>query len=201
MLIADIVDIVYGQINGRYQLSKDSILRIVSQVQLAAFSADIPAFIRMDQSLTLVVDESDPALMSMGPYSLPSDCRRLLCVTLGENITGDPSMSFPAERGRIDFIGKAWTFSENPDVDADYRWIYYRRPAELVALSDDAKILVPVEWHDRLLLNGATLLADRDLWGDRPMAELYNTILEPFWADMRSQGASSEPVVSSGGWL
>lgn len=200
MLLSTVVSTIRGHLGNRYQLTIADVLRHVSSVQQAAFDRDLPAFLRVDQSVDRRPDASDPDLVSKGPYSFPSDVRRMEGVCLAscvESRNPDLDDFFP---GRIDIIGKTWTFLDYPGLDEQYRWVYFRRPADLTSVDDDAKVLVPPEWHDRLLIGGALMLADRDLWGDRPQVEFEQTILAPFWADLAAQRSTPTPVRSEGNW-
>jgi len=200
-----IVNAVYGELGNRFQLSESEVIRHVSQIQQMAFAKDLDCFMSWTNTVALANDLTDPSLKSKGPYSWPTDCRRLLGVTAADDeqiLAGVPNIqgAFPWEPGRIQRIGAKWFFALNPDADSTYRWVYYIRPDDLTTTTDDAKLLIPKEWHQRLLVNGALMLGDSSLWGDRPMTEIEKTILEPFWEDMAGESGDTAPLVSQGAW-
>jgi len=68
------------------------------------------------------------------------------------------------------------------------RWIYYRNPPEITAITDDDKLVIPEEYRYEVLYKGISKLADTATYGD---AESVREIIEPlcsrFWEDIRVQ--------------
>jgi hypothetical protein len=79
-------------------------------------------------------------------------------------------------------------FVDTPDTTANlYRWVYYIRPPTLGLVTDDNNVLIPSEFHQTVMVEGAQALADRSTYGDRTPEQVLAQIIQPFW-DMNAQG-------------
>jgi len=225
MTIEQMIALCYGQYGNRYQVAKSQMLAFLSQVQIAAFDANIPAFLDWDTALAITEG-------TLGPYAWPSNCRSVLGVTACDDaaIFGNPALLGSVDQdygidddyarsrntsvsiwtpGRTDPIAKTYYFLYEPSTDETYRWAYYRQPEDLTSTTtdgtttyDDTQILIPAEWHDRVLIQGCMALCDRSNYGDtRDTPQIVlKTILEPFWNAMRGRTVSSESPTSMGAW-
>jgi hypothetical protein len=78
-------------------------------------------------------------------------------------------------------------FVDTPDTTANlYRWVYYIRPPTLGLVTDDNNVLIPSEFHQTVMVEGAQALADRSTYGDRTPEQVLAQIIQPFW-DMNAQ--------------
>lgn len=82
---------------------------------------------------------------------------------------------------------KCLFFVDAPVVTAGYyRWVYYIRPPTLGLATDDVNVLIPSEFHQTVMVEGAQALADRSTYGDKTPEMLLAQIIQPFW-DMNAQ--------------
>ena len=101
---------------------------------------------------------------------------------------------------RIDQIGRTFKFADYPSDSKTYRVVYYRRPFDLLTVNDNDKVIIPEEWHDQVLVQGAIAMCDRENYGTDAKTFLI-PILEPFWAAMRGDRPSEgNDEKSSGAW-
>jgi hypothetical protein len=207
MNLVDMVKHVYGQYGQRYQLNASMILSHISTMQELAFSKNCRPFLKWDEEITLVADSVDATKMSKGAYDFPADCRQVVGVTrkteaqlLGaygqvgsivdyEETTTSTNEVFDA--ARFNQIKRTFAFAEYPNANDTYRLIYYIRPEILVSQTDNSKVILPREWHDSVLIEGAMLLCDRDNYGGKNKMEIVKTVLEPFW-DAMNQTTNEE---------
>lgn len=84
-------------------------------------------------------------------------------------------------------LQKVLFFVDTPETTVNlYRWVYYIRPPTLGLVSDDANVLIPSEFHQTVMVEGAQALADRSTYGDRTPEQVLDQIIQPFW-DMNAQ--------------
>jgi hypothetical protein len=82
---------------------------------------------------------------------------------------------------------KVLFFVDTPDTTENlYRWVYYIRPPTLGLVTDDNNVLIPSEFHQTVMVEGAQALADRSTYGDRTPEQVLAQIIQPFW-DMNAQ--------------
>lgn len=73
-------------------------------------------------------------------------------------------------------------FIDTPDTTPGaYRWVYYIRPPTIGLETDDVNVLIPPEYHQTVLVEGAGLLADRSTYGDKTPEQVIAQVLEAFW--------------------
>lgn len=101
---------------------------------------------------------------------------------------------------RVDQIGRTFLFADAPNSESTYRIIYYRRTDDLVSVNDNDLVIVPEEWHDQVLVQGAIALCDRENYGTDARSFLA-PIFESFWDAMRGDRPSEgNDQGSKGGW-
>jgi hypothetical protein len=145
-----------------------------------------------------------PTLGSLTPFTSPAGVRRMLGVTsatdieiYGQNptvLTRDYGFMYPVfdERAAFEVVRKydmqkALYFINTPSTTANtYRWVYYIRPPTIGLTTDDANVLIPAEFHQTCMVEGAQALADRAVYGDKTPEQALAEILTPFW-DMMAQ--------------
>lgn len=82
---------------------------------------------------------------------------------------------------------KCLFFVDAPVVTTGYyRWVYYIRPPTLGLVTDDVNVLIPSEFHQTVMVEGAQALADRSTYGDKTPEMVLAQIIQPFW-DMNAQ--------------
>jgi len=141
------------------------------------------------------------------------DCRKLLGVTnvsisaiynslYNTDESTDYSDDYDFERshqrvgqlyisGQKDEIRRQFTFSNTPsETDADtYRWMYYIKPQKILTTDSvdiqNAKLILPENWHYDVLVNGINYLIDTT-YTDRKVQyeEIKQIVLQPFWDDI-----------------
>jgi hypothetical protein len=145
-----------------------------------------------------------PGFGSLTPYTENAGVRRMLGVTTatdselyGQNnlaLLNDYSFVLGTFDKRSIFeivtkydLQKLLFFVDTPQTDENYyRWVYYIRPPTLGLVTDDANVLIPSEFHQTVMVEGAQALADRSTYGDRTPEQVLAQIIQPFW-DMNAQ--------------
>lgn len=145
-----------------------------------------------------------PNMGSLSPYTANAGVRRMVGVTKAtdEELYGFRDLAllndyaFPLggynKRAVYEVVKKydlqkVLFFIDTPITDANYyRWVYYIRPPTIGLVSDDANVLIPSEFHQTVLVEGAQALADRSTYGDRTPEQVLAQIIQPFW-DMNLQ--------------
>ena len=107
-----------------------------------------------------------------GPYTPPSNCRKLLGITTrksgrfdlqfagyillysvnGITYTGDYGALWdsgrPFEDGRVDDLGKTFLWSCSPSITPNtYYWVYWKNPPSLTGLDQDSSLLITPAYH------------------------------------------------------
>lgn len=150
-----------------------------------------------------------PLLGSLTPFTSFAGVRRMLGVTTatdsqlyGETniaLIQDYNFAFGEFDKRAIFeivrkydIQKALFFIDTPiSTTNTYRWVYYIRPptiniAAYNSETPEVNILIPEEFHQTVLVEGAQALADRSTYGDKTPEQVLAQIIQPFW-DMMAQ--------------
>lgn len=193
MTLTEIVDRIVSEYGNRFQITPLAAISLVDVAQKRALAKDIPAFLRQAK---LTISSG-----SRGPYSLPSDCRsavRVLEVDLG----GIPSLDgFDAVDAVFDqVVGRTASLVDVPSDDCDYWLEYWFRPSTISSLSDNAKVVIPEEWHHAVLVCGAAILADQENYGGADTDIALEKIFQPFWYTMESVTDGRARPCSSGSW-
>ena len=86
------------------------------------------------------------------------------------------------------------------EKEKDWRVVYYMRPRDLRNVNDNARVLIPTEFHQTLMVQGAILLSDKEIWGSPAGREVINAVLMPFWEAMTgsAESGNGEDYVSQG---
>jgi hypothetical protein len=145
-----------------------------------------------------------PTFGSLSPYTANAGVRRMLGVTIAtdEELYGQTNLALLNDYNfilntydkRAIFqivtkydLQKCLFFVETPveTVNA-YRWAYYIRPPTIGLVTDDANVLMPEEFHQTVMVEGAQALADRSTYGEKTPEQLLAQIIQPFW-DMNAQ--------------
>ena len=145
-----------------------------------------------------------PLMGSLTPFTASAGVRRMLGITTatdveiyGQNptvLTRDYGFMYPVFDERAIYsvvrkydITKALYFIDTPSTTENtYRWVYYIRPPTIGLTTDDANVLIPAEYHQTVMVEGAQALADRAVYGDKTPEQALSQILTPFW-DMMAQ--------------
>lgn len=153
-----------------------------------------------------------PLLGSLTPFTaVNAGVRRMLGITIatdveiyGQNptvLTRDYGFMYPVfdERAALVVVKKydiqrALFFINTPSTVANtYRWVYYIRPPTIGLTTDDPNVLIPSEFHQTVMVEGAQALADRAVYGDKTPEQALSAILTPFW-DMMAQAYTPDGV-------
>ena len=182
MTLVQMVAEIYSTYGVDLQVSPSQILSYISIVQREAFCHDCPAFI---EKSTHTHDSGDP----VGPFPIPDMARTLLRV---ENLAGTP---LPCT---ISPIRRTVTLKSDPG--ADWSYVYLILPEELESDTDDAKVLVPAEWHHSVLVSGAIALCNQANYGEQAPVVALEPIFRPFWEAMDGAVSNIPTTVSQGAW-
>ncbi len=143
-----------------------------------------------------------PSFGSLTPYTGLGGVRRMLGITKAteaqiytpSNITLSFDYNFIAtvfdDRAMFENVHKydmqkCLFFIDAPNTTANtYRWAYYLRPPTIGLATDDANVLIPPEFHQTVMVEGAQAIADRSTYGDRTPEQVLAQILVPFWDSM-----------------
>lgn len=145
-----------------------------------------------------------PTFGSLTAYTANGGVRRMLGVTVATEaqLYSDPDLSLINDYNfmlntfdkRAVFqivhkydMQKCLFFVDTPDTTANaYRWVYYIRPPTIGLVTDDVNVLIPEEFHQTVMIEGAQALADRSTYGEKNPEQLLAQIIQPFW-DMNAQ--------------
>jgi len=196
MTVSEIINQITAEYGSRHQITEAQALLLLNQIQLMAFDEDLEAFLSYTQYLT--VDSGE------GPYDFPTTppCRKFLGVTtltipqlLGYTRFGLPASSdYGMQVGSmlnprrkylpisLNVIDRNFTFLEEPTTTSDtYRMVYYRNPETIRSTTDDARLLIPSQYHYSMCVQGSIALADYTLYNDKVSRPELRTYLQPYW--------------------
>lgn len=182
MTLVEMVSEIYGAYGSRFQVDVETILRYISLVQQSAFTKDLAAF---EETAVLTISELAP----LGPYTFPTSCRALIRIETNDEVNVAATLQHMRRTAMLHA-----TPSEN------LVWRYYLRPDDLTSNSDNAKVLIPPEWHYPLLVQGASLLCDSANYGDKAPMVVLEPVLAPFWDACSPRQVHADPEISSGAW-
>ena len=144
----------------------------------------------------------NPSFGSTTPYTGVGGVRRMLGVTQATDqilytpgfYVRDFDYNFPSreysDRSYLEVVKKydmqkVLFFINTPITTANtYRWVYYIRPPVIGLVTDDVNVLIPEEFHQTVLVEGAQRLADRSTYGDTAPEQLLAEVIAPFWSMM-----------------
>lgn len=200
MTIAEMIQEVIGEYDGRYQVTSAQALRYMNIVQEMCFAREKTALLEYSQFVSVVSDQLS--------YSMPTNppCRRFVGVTkndpdaiLGINGTSTEMyeaetqietdynfVSYPHGRNLYEKIyikpfDKAFEFAETPSEVADtYRMVYYRGAPAIRNTLDDANMLIPSEMHHSVVVQAMIKLVDNTLFGEKSPDEVIEPLLKPW---------------------
>lgn len=166
MTLVQMIADIYRDHGNDFQVEPSDILRHISAVQEMAFARDCRAF---EERAAVTWVEATGA----GPYAWPTSARSILAV---EDVDGAPLSA------TMQPIRRTLTLAVDPGQNFYTR--YYIKPAALTADTDDAKVLIPSEWHYPVLVQGAVLLCEAASYGDKATVPDLGNVLGPFWESM-----------------
>jgi hypothetical protein len=202
MTVSEILNLAIGEFGTRYNLQVSDALRLLNQIQAMAFDADLQAFLVSDQFVTVSTGVK-------GPYNFPTTppVRRFVGVTqfTQSQLMGTGQRFIDLDFGLvlnagpvdsrnmfediiIDTFGRAFTFNISPsDVTDAYRMVYYRRAPSIRSATDDTNLLIPVEYHHSLCVQGIGALADYSIYGTKNgRLRIQEDMIKPFWDSLNT---------------
>lgn len=182
MTLSQMVAEIYSTSGVDLQVSPSQIMSYISIVQMEAFCHDCEAFQEKSQR---TYDSGNPT----GPFPFPGSARVLLRI---EDLSGN---SLPCT---ISPIRKTVTLASDPG--ADWKYVYLILPEQLESESDDEKVLIPVEWHHSVLVQGAIALCNQADFGEQAPIAALEVVFRPFWDAMDAAVSSTPPSISVGAW-
>ena len=217
MTVAEILNAVMGEYGARNQISQTQALSLLNAVQNIAFSEDIPAFMVVDNLLTI------SGTTPQGPYPFPitPPCRKFIGVTqctpdqvLG--IGGVPTVLsyygprwFPAtpdnrgiyEKVLVKPLDRTFTFVDVPSTSSTFYQVYYRSAPTIRSALDDTNLLIPPAFHHTLCVQGCTALSDFGLYGTKAPEAFMEQFIRPFLDSMSgATDANGNNTISEGAW-
>ena len=166
MTLAQMISDIYRDHGNEFQVEPADILRHLSTVQQMAFAHDCAAFMETS-TLAWTAELGD------GPYPWPSAARYVIAI---EDSAGNDL------RASMQPVRRSVTLAVDPGENCIFR--YYIRPETLALETDDAKVLIPSEWHYPLLVQGAIMLCESASFADKATVPDLANVLAPFWASM-----------------
>lgn len=215
MLVSEIISLIIGEFGTRFQLQSSDALRLLNQIQAMAFDSDKKAFMVLDQFVTVSTGVK-------GPYNFPTTppVRRFVGVTTASvaQVMGTAKLKVDTDYGLIlgnqpvdprtmyediyiDTFGRTFTFTDEPNDAADtYRMVYYRRAPTIRSTADDTNLLIPVEFHHTLCVQGVGALANYSLYGEKNGNErIKQEFIKPFWDSLdRVTDGNQNEMISEG---
>lgn len=214
MTIVEIVQQVLDEYGTRNQITQTQALRYLNTVQELAFSQAKLAFLEYSQFVSVVTDQLT--------YSFPTvpACREFVGVTqatpqiiLGVrgNSATEEETDYEFESGVphrriyetavVDVFRRTFTFVETPsEVANTYRMVYYRGAPLISTTTDDTNLLIPLEYHWSLVIQGMINLADNDIYGEKAPMEVLEPLMKDFWAylDKTMDDGNREQYINQG---
>jgi hypothetical protein len=97
----------------------------------------------------------------------------------------DPSTFF--EQAREDNLNRTITLIQNPTVNAEYRWVYYRDSETItdILTASDSKLLVPSRYHMQFI-NACKKMADIAIFGEDLDPKDVKALLGGWWESSES---------------
>jgi hypothetical protein len=146
-------------------------------------------------------------LPAYSTYAFPDDCRAVKTVLFARDAYVNPikriitaGSNGAALKITYYMRPQELTCANIADMNAAYEGVVAEDKANLFTEADRKKLILPIEWHWQILVNGATALCDTANYGDKTPQAVLEPYLKEFWAAMNTRPNDRREIVSAGNW-